>query len=190
MCPHHRSLDESLRRTWYNPDAILIDAGLRPGMVFVDVGCGEGFFSILAAEIVGTTGEIYAVDADASAIEVLRHKSAERGLTNISTTVGKAEETILCKKCADVVFFSMVLHDFNDPEKVLLNAKRMLKPNGVLVDLDWKKKQMPFGPPVHIRFSERKASEFIQRTGFTVENAKDAGPYHYIITAKPHLKAD
>lgn len=184
------SLDESVRRTWYNPEAILKGTGLQQGVVFMDVGCGDGFFSILAAKMVGATGKVYAVDTDASAIEKLKHKSTERGLTNIIATVGKAEETLFCTKCADVVFFSMVLHDFDEPEKVLLNAKQMLKPNGVLVDLDWKKKPMAFGPPVHIRFSLEKASELIQQAGFTVENAKEAGRHHYIVIAKSQSKAN
>ena len=45
------SLDEATRRSWYNPEAILKDAGLAAGMIFVDVGCGEGFFSLLAARM-------------------------------------------------------------------------------------------------------------------------------------------
>ena len=79
----------------------------------------------------------------------------------------------------------MVLHDFNDPAKVLLNAKQMLKPTGLVANLDWKKKQMPFGPPLQIRFSEDKASELITQAGFKIKNITQAGEHHYIITAKP-----
>jgi hypothetical protein len=42
------SLDDATRRSWYNPEVILQD--LQADRVFVDVGCGEGFFSILAAK--------------------------------------------------------------------------------------------------------------------------------------------
>jgi ubiquinone/menaquinone biosynthesis C-methylase UbiE len=183
-CHGRFSLEESVRRTWYNPELILNAAGLSRGMVFADIGCGDGFFSILAAEIVGELGRVYALDIDASAIEKLGVRAVERGLTNIRASVGAAEETVICKECVDIVFLSMVLHDFDDPKKVLLNAKQMLKRGGLLVNLDWKKKQMDFGPPVNIRFSEEKTIELLNRAGFTVEKAKDAGPYHYIITAK------
>jgi hypothetical protein len=44
---------------------------------------------------------------------------------------------------------------------------------------------MPFGPPVAIRFSEEKAAGLMRSAGFTVINIKDAGPYHYVVTAKP-----
>ncbi|HIJ07988.1 TPA: class I SAM-dependent methyltransferase, partial [Candidatus Bathyarchaeota archaeon] len=99
---------------------------------------------------------MYAVDSNPSAIDKLRYEAARQGLKNIDATVGKGEETIFCRQCIDIVFYSMVLHDFDAPEKVLLNAKQMLKPRGILVNLDWKKKQMSFGPPEHIRFSEDK----------------------------------
>jgi hypothetical protein len=45
---------------------------------------------------------------------------------------------------------------------------------------------MPFGPPEKIRFSENKVAELLDATGFSVESTKEAGQYHYIITAKPH----
>ncbi len=178
------SLDEATRRKWYNPEAILKGNGLRAGMIFIDVGCGEGFFALLASQIVEARGVVYAVDTDADAIERLKTKAEEKGLTNIRTKVGAGEETIFCTACADIIFYSMVLHDFNDPLQVLLNAKKMLKPSGAVVDLDWKKKPMQFGPPERIRFSEKYASELMNQAGFNVENIKEAGPFHYIVTAK------
>jgi ubiquinone/menaquinone biosynthesis C-methylase UbiE len=178
------SLDEVTRRTWYNPEAILKDTGFKPDMVFMDIGCGSGFFTLLAAKAVGVKGIVYAVDSDAEAIERLKDKAEQQHLQNIRVKVGFAEETVFCTECADVVFYSMVLHDFKDPGQVLRNAKKMLKPTGKLVDLDWKKLQMPFGPPFKIRFSEQDCVGLLKMAGFTVDNVKDAGPYHYVITAK------
>jgi ubiquinone/menaquinone biosynthesis C-methylase UbiE len=185
VCHGGFSLDEATRRSWYNPEAILKAAGLRKGTVFVDVGCGEGFFTMLAAQTVGETGKVYAVDVDVSAIEKLKRKAAENGLKNVHAVAGKAEETIFCEKCADIVFYSMDLHDFNDPVKVLRNAKQMLKPSGLLVDLDWKKMDMPFGPPVEIRFNERHVQTLMEQAGLKVDSLKEAGRYHYIVSAKP-----
>ena len=177
------ALDEATRRSWYNPEAIL--QNLRFGMVFADIGCGDGFFSILAAKKVGEKGKVYAVDSDASAIVKLKHKAKAEGFKNISAKVGAAEETVFCSNCADYVFFSMVLHDFDNPAKVLQNAKQMIKLTGRLVDLDWKKQEMPFGPPFKIRFSEEQALSLIQNAGFQVDSVKDTGRYHYMLTAKP-----
>ena len=177
------SLDEATRRSWYNPDAILQD--LHEGMVFVDVGCGDGFFAILASKRVGKNGKIYAVDIDPAGIEKLKNKAKTEGLTNITAKAGKAEDTVFCKHCADFIFYSMDLHDFGDPAKVLQNAKQMIKPTGLLIDLDWKKQEMPFGPPASIRFSQAQASGLMRSSGFSVMDTRDVGPFHYVVTAKP-----
>ncbi len=182
-CHGDFSLDETKRRTWYNPEAVLAD--LQAGMTFVDVGCGDGFFSILAAKKVGEKGRVYAVDIDPSGIEKLQSKAKAEGLNNITAKAGRAEDTVFCTGCADFVFYSMDLHDFNDPTKVLTNARQMVKSTGRLVDLDWKKQEMPFGPPERIRFSEEKVLEMVEAAGFEVKSISEAGPYHYLIEAKP-----
>jgi ubiquinone/menaquinone biosynthesis C-methylase UbiE len=183
VCHGGFSLDEATRRSWYNPELVLQD--LRSGMTFADIGCGDGFFSILASKKVGDDGRVYAVDVDPAAIERLQRKAKAQGLNNIISKVGKAEETVFCKACADFVFYSMDLHDFGDAAKVLRNSREMVKPSGLVVDLDWKKIDMPFGPPAAIRFSEEQAADLMRAAGLTVVDVKDAGPYHYIITAKP-----
>jgi ubiquinone/menaquinone biosynthesis C-methylase UbiE len=153
-------------------------------MVFMDIGCGNGFFTIPAAEQVGENGKVYALDANAEAVETVKSKVATNGLKNIVAKAAEAEETVFCDECADMVFFSIVLHDFRDPAKVLSNAKRMIKPDGTLINLDLKKKRMAFGPPMQIRFSAEQAQALIKQAGFTVETVENAGRNFYLITAK------
>lgn len=175
--------DEKERRKWQDPEAILAEIGLAADMIFVDIGCGNGFFALPAARIVREKGKVFGLDTNPEAIEELREKAAQEGLRDLVVAVGEAEETILCDGCADVVFFGIDLHDFRDPARVLQNSKKMLKADGLLVDLDWKKQIMEMGPPLAKRFSEEEASLLIQNGGFQVKTVKDAGPYHYIITA-------
>lgn len=187
-CPvlkHYRcpQVDEE-RREWQDPNAILLGIGLKKGKTFVDVGCGEGFFAIPAARLVGESGKVYGLDIDEEAIDILRENAKKEKLGNLKLKVGAAEDTILCKGCADVVFFGIDLHDFNNPEKVLLNARRMLRPSGRLVDVDWKKEPMGIGPPLKIRFSKDEAVRRIEQAGFRTVVVKDAGPYFYLIIAK------
>jgi ubiquinone/menaquinone biosynthesis C-methylase UbiE len=177
--------EDALRRRWHNPERLLRKIGLGPGMVFMDIGCGYGFFTIPAAQILDKQGKVYAVDVNSSAVEKLKRKASEEELENIITAVGEAEKTIFCEKCADIVFFSIVLHDFKNPPKVLQNAKRMIKPNGILINLDWKKKPTGFGPPTRIRFSAEEAQTMIKRAGFTIESNKDVGSNFYLIKARP-----
>ncbi|MCW4007409.1 MAG: class I SAM-dependent methyltransferase [Candidatus Bathyarchaeota archaeon] len=180
----HIHCGEGVLRKWRRPKLNLESIGLAAGMVFMDIGCGDGFFTLPAARIVGETGKVYAVDVDAAAIERLKRKASQEGLKNIYAVVGAAEDTVFCNECADIIFYSTVLHDFKDPAKVLRNAKQMLKHGGKLVNVDWKKKPTVFGPPVWIRFNEEQAASLIEAAGFKIESIRDIGRNHYVITAQ------
>lgn len=154
-------------------------------MAFLDMGCGDGFFTIPAVRKVGGTGRIYAVDSNPQAITRLQRTAQEEELKNIFASVSTAEETVFCESCADYVFLGIVLHDFKDPNMVLQNARRMLKPDGNLVNLDWRKTHMPLGPPHEIRFDEKMAAALIQKNSFTIEEVTYSGSHHYLVIAHP-----
>ena len=159
---------------------------MKEGDTFIDVGCGYGFFTLPASRIVGTDGKVYGLDVDAEAISIVEKKAHQERLTNLRLEVGKAEDTIFCEACADIVFFGIVLHDFADAATVLDNARLMMKQHGRLVDLDWNKEPMDFGPPLSIRFSEEYAAKLIRASGFAVERTEKMGPYNYLILAETH----
>jgi len=153
-------------------------------MTFLDIGCGRGFFTLPAAKIVGENGQVYALDISAENISALERNLGLAGIENVTLHVGEAEKTILCQACADIVFFGIVLHDFQDPNKVLAAARLMLKPGGRLVNLDWKKEKGLFGPPESIRFSEEKARQLIESQGLQITSVSTLGLYHYVIIAQ------
>jgi len=175
--------DDPERRSWQDPEKIFPAIGLRKGMVFVDVGCGEGYFALPAARIVGPDGKVYAIDINAEAVAYLKEQATANVLTNLSAEAEEAEAVIACEGCAVIVFFGIDLHDFADPELVIRNAKRMLRPSGRLIDLDWKDIPMDVGPPAEKRFPVEKAKKMIESAGFTARSVQDAGPYHYLIIA-------
>ncbi len=176
--------DNPERRRWQNPEAILADIGLRPGLTFIDIGCGGGFFTVPAARIVGKRGKVYGIDINPHYIKELGELASKENLGNVRLTVGRAEEVILCKSCADIVFLGVVLHDFEDAARVLQNANTMLKPAGRLVNLDWKKEPMDLGPRLQKRFSVHDAARLIKTAGFKVVSTNEVGPYHYMIVAE------
>jgi ubiquinone/menaquinone biosynthesis C-methylase UbiE len=177
--------NEEDRRLWQDPEKILSAIGIRPGMLMIDIGCGEGFFALPAARMAGITGKVIGIDKNAGAISRMLDRASRLGLSNVRGVIGEAEDTVPCQECADLIFFGIDLHDFQDPSKVVSNARRMIKAEGVLVDLDWKKEITPHGPPVSIRFSEEKAEAIIAAGGFRVTRTELVEPWFYQLTARP-----
>ncbi|KLK88439.1 hypothetical protein SZ63_05315 [Methanoculleus sediminis] len=184
----HLPEDEAARRRWQHPESILDGIGLAPGATFIDVGCGEGFFALPAARTVGPHGRVCGIDIDAEALDLLQEKAFREGLDNVVLHKGMAEEILLCDGCADVVFFGIDLHDFVDPVRVLANARRMAAPEGLIVDVDWKKEPLPLGPPTAKKFSPEHAAALMAEAGLRVRTVAESGPYHYIVTAVPGNK--
>jgi len=175
--------DDPERGAWQDAEKILTSIGLSEGMVFVDVGCGEGYFGVPASRWVGPGGKVFAVDINAEAVARLEEQAKNEGLAKLVVDVKEAENTLFCEGCADIVFFGIDLHDFRDPAQVLANAARMLKPSGRLADLDWKNQPMDIGPPPEKRFSVEKARYLIEAAGLRIQSVQDAGPFHYLIIA-------
>lgn len=179
----HFHPDEKERRRSQDPCAILRGVGLAAGMTFVDMGCGEGFFSIPAAEIVGKSGRVYAVDSDPASIEKLAGRLSGSGV-NVTVKAARAEETILFDAGADMIFFANAFHDFEDKAKVLANSFRMLKTGGRVVDLDWDRVNTVHGPPLWKRVPAAEAERLISEAGLEVAEVRALGRHHYIITAE------
>jgi ubiquinone/menaquinone biosynthesis C-methylase UbiE len=176
--------DDPGRRLFQDPERVLNVIGVAPGMTFLDVGCGEGYFALPAARRVGASGRACGIDVDGEAVTRLLDRAAGEGMGWVSARAAAAEETVLCSGCGDVLFFGICLHDFSDPGRVLRNARRMVRPGGVLEDLDWHAREMPLGPPQEKRFTPVHAAALIRDAGFRIEALRDCGPYHYLILAR------
>lgn len=173
--------EERLKRQ--NPINTLSDIGLKPSMTFIDLGCGDGYFTVPAAKIIGQKGKIMAIDINDTSIKTLEEKLKKEKITNYILRVGKAEDVLFEQHSADLIFLGTVLHDFEDPYKVIENARFMLKENGRLINLDWQKKNMSIGPPYSRRFSKEEATKMIEICGLTIQDVRDYTTNYYLIEA-------
>ncbi len=110
---------------------ILEEIEIRPGFRILDFGCGAGSYSIAAAKLVGTRGKVYALDIHPLAIRQVQKLASKRGLTNVETIQSDCA-TGLENESIDVVLLCDILHDLSEPDAVLKELHRVLKPNGTL----------------------------------------------------------
>jgi ubiquinone/menaquinone biosynthesis C-methylase UbiE len=171
-------LDDPGRKEFLNPEAILDMIHLDKNTVFVDIGAGTGYFAVPAAARVR---QVLALDILDEMVEVIRAKVASRHITNLTPLKSGVSSFPVVDGTADVVFMSNVFHELDDHSLALKEIMRILKNDGILAVVDWKKESTPMGPPVDDRFSELDAAEILRLCGFELIEIREAGPYHYLI---------
>jgi ubiquinone/menaquinone biosynthesis C-methylase UbiE len=120
-------------------------------MTIIDVGAGTGFFARAAARIVGPTGEVVAADISEKMLDLLR----EKGLPKNVRPVHSQEYSIpLPDRIGDIVLAAFVVHEATDRTRFLDELKRLLKPGGRLLIIEWKKQAEEHGPPQDERLDE------------------------------------
>lgn len=127
--------DNPIRRKFSSPDQTLINAGLKPGQTVLEVGCGPGFFTISAANIVTDTGCVYALDIHPSAIKKIQKKIDKSNKENIIPLLKSAHETTLPNDSIDLAFLfglPRLLRNDNLFLKVQTELYRILSNNGIM----------------------------------------------------------
>jgi arsenite methyltransferase len=105
---------------------------LQPGETVVDLGCGAGFDTILAAQMVGAEGRVIGIDMTPAMLQKARHNAELLGLRNVDLHEGYLEELPVADETADVVISNGVINLCPDKATVLAEAFRVLKPGGRL----------------------------------------------------------
>jgi ubiquinone/menaquinone biosynthesis C-methylase UbiE len=151
-------LERAERYRLLPPEETLRRLGLRPGMRFLDVGAGTGFFSRAAAAAVGPTGHVFAAEMSLRMIDVLR----DNGVRENMEVLHCGEYSIpLPDASIDLALLAFVLHENVDGRRLLEEVLRTLKPGGILAIIEWKKQEEENGPPSGERLAEEDVRTLI-----------------------------
>ena len=167
-------LEDDARYVLLQPEKTLRQFGLREGMTFVDIGAGTGFFSRAASNIVGEKGTVYAADISSEMLDAFRRVSVPN---NVQLLQSKEYEVSIPSAQADLVLFAFVLHETEDIPRFLKEAMRLIKPDGCIAIIEWKKQEEEHGPSMEERLS--KNDLLSQCKGFTLLSSANLNPSHY-----------
>jgi ubiquinone/menaquinone biosynthesis C-methylase UbiE len=167
-----------------DPRSNLLQLGLTPGMRVADLGTGTGHYALAAAHLVGNDGKVYAVDIHQDILKHVKDAAHEKGLRTIEGIWGNLEKkggTKLRDQLVDAVILSNTLFQLEDKPATVAEVKRILKPGGRLLVIDWAGAYGGIGPhPGHV-VSEHAAEELFITGGFHKLKDFRAGPHHYAI---------
>jgi SAM-dependent methyltransferase len=126
-------MENPWRYRFFDPGRTLEAAGIQSGQEVLEIGCGTGFFTIPAAELVGDEGRVYAMDPHPLAIEKVKRKLLDAGLTNVKLIKGDATEAGLASGCMDLVLLFGVIPSPTIPlDRLLHEIHRLLRAEGAL----------------------------------------------------------
>ncbi len=106
---------------------------IRPGMTVVDYGCGPGRYTVRLARLVGDQGRVYAVDVQPLALEYVRRKMQQQGLTNVVPVLASGYQAGIPDHAADMVFVLDMIFGVSDPSALLAEVHRICRRDGVLI---------------------------------------------------------
>jgi len=112
------------------------EAHLQPGETVLDLGCGGGIDTLLAAQYVGTQGHATGLDMTPAMVETARINAATLGLKNIHFVEGTIEALPFPNESVDVVLSNGVFNLAPDKDRVFAEVRRVLRPHGRLIVAD------------------------------------------------------
>jgi ubiquinone/menaquinone biosynthesis C-methylase UbiE len=148
------------------PEKIIDELTLRSDDIVADLGAGNGYFTLPLAK--NTSQTVYAVDIEPKMLELLKKRAKKDGIENIKYVTSNLEEIYLPSNSINKALLAFVIHEVPHMDKALNEIKRILKPGGKALILEWEAIEMDMGPPLHERIPSNKLRDFIQDQGFNV----------------------
>ena len=173
-----------------DPEKNIAQLGLREGDHVADLGAGVGFYSAAAGQVVGTSGQVYAIEVQKELLDRLDDDMRRKGVHNVKVVWGDIEHsggTRLREYSMNAVLICNVLFQIKDRMGMMTEIKRILRPDGRVLVVDWLESFGSMGPQPEDVFNAVEAKELFSRAGFEIEKEIDAGEHHYGFIAK---KAD
>jgi ubiquinone/menaquinone biosynthesis C-methylase UbiE len=154
---------------------------IKRGDTVCDMGCGNGFYSLRIAPLVGETGQVIAVDIQREMLEMLKERAVAERIANIQTLLGTVIDPKLEPESIDLMLMVDVYHEFSHPEQMLAAIRRSLKPSGrvALVEFRAEDPAVPI-KPLH-KMSKAQIMKEFAPNGFKLVDEFDRLPWQHLM---------
>lgn len=156
--------------------------GIQAGMEIADLGSGSGFYSLAAAKALMATGKVYAIDVQKDLLSKLKNHAIKERVYNIEVVWGDIEKlggTKLRDFSVDFVMLCNVFFQVEHKGDTIKEIKRILKPGGRMLLVDWADSYGGIGPHHGSIVKKQEAKEMFEKAGFHVDREISAGSHHY-----------
>ncbi len=166
-----------------DPQKNIEQFSLGKGMYVADFGAGSGFYSFAAAEAVGETGKVYAIDVQKDLLTKIKNEAKNiRHLANLEIVWADLEHlggTKLRENSMDACIAANVFFQLENKDNAVSEIKRILKDNGRVLLVDWSASFGGMGPQQKDVFSRDMAKKLFEKHGFMEDREIPSGAQHY-----------
>jgi ubiquinone/menaquinone biosynthesis C-methylase UbiE len=160
---------------------MLANLGVKPGMTICDMGCGNGYYALQLAQMTGNKGTVVGVDVQPEMLSLLRERMEKDGIENVIPVLGSFHDPRLPPNMIDLILLVDVYHEFSHPEQMLAAMRKSLKPDGVIVFLEYRLED----PEVPIKrlhkMSKAQVNKELIANGFKLVKEFDELPWQHMM---------
>jgi ubiquinone/menaquinone biosynthesis C-methylase UbiE len=170
---------------WPDPAKVLAKMGVEPGMIAVDLCCGDGLFTVPLARI---AKRVYAIDIDPAMLGRARGRVGAAGTANCDFVVADAMAVdAVVPEPADYIFHANTFHGVPDQLGLARAVVAILKPKGLFGIVNWHRQPReetvvlgkPRGPKTEMRMEADEVTTTVEPAGLVLNRTVELPPYHY-----------
>jgi ubiquinone/menaquinone biosynthesis C-methylase UbiE len=174
-------LEDPQRDAYQKPHEVIMALDLKEGEVVADVGAGSGYFAFRLAHHVGDKGRVYAVDINPDMIVYMNRRIRDLPLKNVVTVLAAPDDPLLADASVDRFFICDTWHHIGNQTQYLALMKKMLRPGGQVIMIEFHKKELPVGPPVEMKIAREDLVRQMATNGFKLAKEHTFLPYQYFL---------
>ncbi len=159
--------------------------GVAPGVVAIDLCCGDGLFTVPLAHV---AKRVYAIDIDPVMLDRARARFAEARADNCEFVVADAIAVdSVVPEPVDYVFLANTFHGVPDQLGLARGVTAALKPKGLFGIINWHRRPreetvvlgQPRGPKTEMRIEADEVAVIVNRASLSLNRTVELPPYHY-----------
>lgn len=160
---------------------LLVNLGIKPGMTVCDMGCGNGFYALQIAKMVGRQGKVLGVDIQPEMLQMLKARAAEQKVKNVVPILGTLHDPKLPVGEIDLILCVDVYHEFSHPVHMLAAMRKSLAPGGLVALVEYRAED-PNVPikPEH-KMSKAQILKEWEKNGFKLHKEFDGLPWQHLM---------
>jgi|TARA_Y100000034_G_scaffold95306_1_gene115712 ubiquinone/menaquinone biosynthesis C-methylase UbiE len=171
------------REEWQRPAEVIRSMGLQKDSRIADIGSATGYFPVRFAKAV-PQGKVYGIDIEEGMVDYLNERANKEGLSNLKSLLGKPDNPNIPEP-VDIVFICNTYHHIENRTDYFRRLRKDFRPGGRLVIVDFRKGELPVGPPDQMKLTFGQVISELGAAGYNLMQRSEVLPYQYLLIFRP-----